>query len=389
MSYKENTTNCMELPIEYLQKSEERSWHLKLPRTDHSCPRCHSSTNKVHDYRIQPIKDVFSYASTILYHKRRYVCKTCGKVFHENAPFLSRYQRMTKALIARIIVDHGTLSTATDMAHRYQVSASTVNRLFSHVSPASKTLPERISLDEFHGNTGAKFQVVLNDLVNYTCCNIFPDRSVDELYKSLLEYPLKERRKVKHVCIDLSSMFRRFIRTCFPNAKIAADKFHAVRMANDALDAIRKDVQKGLSAEQRKHFKRSRYLLLKREDALVSGEDRTALALLLNFSEDLSSAYAMKEAYFRIMESKSEAEFMVRLKHFQMAAERTKLAPFLKLLRTTLAWRKELLHGCLTGLNNGFTEGCNTTIKTLKRIAYGFRNFTNFKCRILFLLRNH
>ena len=79
---------------------------------------------------------------------------------------------------------------------------------------------------------------------------------------------------------------------------------------------------------------------------------------------------------------------MFRLKRFQLAVEETKLAPFLKLLRTTLAWKKELLNACLTGLNNGFTEGCNTTIKTLKRLAYGFRNFENFKRRILFLLND-
>ena len=159
-------------------------------------------------------------------------------------------------------------------------------------------------------------------------------------------------------------------------------------MANDALDTIRKDVQKALSADQRKYFKRSRYLLLKREDALTTDEDRRARTVLLSCSEKLSAAYAMKEAYFSIMESKSKEEFMFRLKRFQLAVEETKLAPFLKLLRTTLAWKKELLNACLTGLNNGFTEGCNTTIKTLKRLAYGFRNFENFKRRILFLLND-
>lgn len=388
MSYEKNTTNCFDLPSEYLKKVEANIWELKLPRTNHQCPRCHNSTDKVHDYRIQTIKATSLVAHTVRYHKRRYVCTSCGKVFPEQAPFLSRYQRMTKTLICQLIVEHGMLSTSKDIARRYHVSAPTVSRLFSRVAPDSHKLPEAISLDEFKGDAGAKFQVVLNDLVNYTCCNIFPDRSVDKLYASLLEYPLKERLKVLYVSIDLSAMFRSLVRKCFPHAEIIADKFHAVRMANDALDTIRKDVQKALSADQRKYFKRSRYLLLKREDALTTDEDRRARTVLLSCSEKLSAAYAMKEAYFSIMESKSKEEFMFRLKRFQLAVEETKLAPFLKLLRTTLAWKKELLNACLTGLNNGFTEGCNTTIKTLKRLAYGFRNFENFKRRILFLLND-
>jgi len=77
---------------------------------------------------------------------------------------------------------------------------------------------------------------------------------------------------------------------CYHNAMpIIADKFHAVRMANDALDTIRKEVQKALSAEQSKYFKRSRYLLLKREDTLTSDEDRRARTVLLGCSEKLSA----------------------------------------------------------------------------------------------------
>lgn len=60
------------------------------------------------------------------------------------------------------------------------------------------------------------------------------DRSPDILYAKILEYPLAERLKVRHVSIDLSPAFKKMVEECFPNAKIAADKFHTVRMANDA-----------------------------------------------------------------------------------------------------------------------------------------------------------
>lgn len=115
---------------------------------------------------------------------------------------------------------------------------------------------------------------------------------------------------------------------------ISADKFHAVRMANDALNTIRKQVQSTLPAQQRKYFKRSRYLMLTREKNLNKAEDRTALQIMLNYSDDLSAAYAMKEAYFDLFDSNDSLQFTHKLKQFQAAVEKQNLAPFKTLLAT-------------------------------------------------------
>lgn len=295
---------------------------------------------------------------------------------------------MTQEVIAKILQEHGSLLTSTDIARRYNISVPTVQRLFTSISPASSHLSSSISIDEFKGNAGAKFQVVINDLDNYICLNIIEDRSPDILYAKLLEYPLAERLKVKHVSIDLSSAFKKMVKECFPNAKIAADKFHTVRMANDALNTIRKQVQSKLPTDQRRYFKRSKYLMLTREKNLLKDEDRTALQVMLNYSDELSAAYAMKEAYFNLLDSSDSKQFIQRLKCFQAAVENQKLKPFRTLLNTTLQWKTEIIHGIATGYNNGFTEGCNTTIKNLKRICYSYRNFENFKRRIIYLLNN-
>ena len=91
----------------------------------------------------------------------------------------------------------------------------------------------------------------------------------------------------------------------------------------------------------------------------------------------------MKESYFNLMDSGDSHEFSIRLRHFQQVADKQQIKPFLTLLNTTLQWKTEILHTIATDYNNGFTKGCNTTIKNLKRIGYGFRNFENFKRRIL------
>ena len=156
-------------------------------------------------------------------------------------------------------------------------------------------------------------------------------------------------------------------------------------MANEALESIRKEVQANITPKQRKYFKRSRWLLLKREKDLDT-EDYQALQVLLNFSDKLSVAYAMKEQYFKLFDNKDIVAFNKKLLLFRMAVEKQNIPVFNKLLKTTQKWKKEIIHGITTGLNNGFTEGCNTVIKTLKRVSFGYKTFNIFRRRIIFVL---
>ena len=389
MPIQDFTTFMLSLPPECKDFSENGVILFQLPVTPHSCPRCHELTSRVHDYRRQSLKTSFAMQThaQIIYRKRRYRCPKCQAVFSENHPFIARYYRMPYSDAAEVIHDHAQLVSTSAIARKHNISATTANRLFRMVSPSFSTLDEAISIDEFKGNAGEKFQVVINSLTKRQCLNILPSRSADKLYEAILAYPLEERQKVKYVSIDLSASFRKMVQECFPNAQITADHFHAVRMANDALDTVRKEVQKKLGKEKRIFFKHARKLLLKREKNLTEKE-RHSCSILLNHSERLSAAYAMKEAYFRIFESKDGTEFAEQLRKFRQATEKQDIKPFQTLLQTTGRWKKELICGISTGLNNGFTEGCNTTIKTLKRVCYGFRNFENFKRRILFILND-
>jgi len=73
---------------------------LELPRTKHPCPACGALTDRVHDYRMQTVKDVPFGRKTLLHlRKRRYRCM-CGKRFFEKNFFLPRYHRVTSRLVA-------------------------------------------------------------------------------------------------------------------------------------------------------------------------------------------------------------------------------------------------------------------------------------------------
>lgn len=325
-----------------------------LPRKHHDCPFCGSPYTYVHDYRKQNL---------------------CG--------FASEIKHIVQELADPV--------PSSLIAYRHGISTTTVMRHFARATKegtaSESSLSAVISLDEFRGNAGAKFQVVVNDLQHRKCCDIIDDRSAATLYDKIRNYSLTDRVNVELVSIDLSPFFRKLVEECLPNAQIAADKFHAVRLANDALDSIRKEVQAGLDPSQRKWFKNSRRTLLKREHKLTHKE-HINLSRMFSFSEKLTRAHALKEEYCRLFDSTDRADFKERLRRFREHVLAAGIVPFRRVLKTLEEWKEEIWNGIRTGYNNGFTEGCNNTIKVLKRVCYGFRNFENFRRRILYMLNN-
>lgn len=191
-------------------------------------------------------------------------------------------------------------------------------------------------MDEFRGNVGAKYQVVFNDLEHRSCCAILKDRTTENLYKTLLEYPKEERAKVLLVSIGLCVFFHKLIEECFPNAEIIADKFHAVRLANNALDIIRKQEQEKIDPANKKWFKNSRHVLLGRKKKLRE-KDKAKLIKMLEFSVKLAHAHELKEDYFTVFDSKNRQEFKKKLQDFADKVEKYDIDEFKRVLRTSAA----------------------------------------------------
>ena len=127
--------------------------YLELPRTAHTCPACGATTDRIHDYRMQTIKDVPLARDTFLHlRKRRYRC-SCGKRFFEKNTFLPRYYRVTSRLVAEIMFSFKKLVPTKEIGSRFNVSSATAMRYFNLFNKKLTTLPEVISLDEFKGNS--------------------------------------------------------------------------------------------------------------------------------------------------------------------------------------------------------------------------------------------
>lgn len=383
MNYTTEFLNLEDVTItEVKNVADQLHVSIELPRREHICPRCGAATDRVHDYRMQTIKDIPLGRDTYLHlRKRRYACPHCGKRFAENNAFLPRYYRMTTRLIVTIIDAFRKVVSAAEIAARYNISSTTALRYFDVVNYRCKKLPSILSIDEFKGNAGGeKYQTIITDLEKKTIADILPNRYEADLIRYFKQFP--SRTEVKYFVCDMNPHFKQVAQNCFPKAVIVADRYHVVRQAVWAMENVRKNEQKKLPKRYRIYFKRSRYLLNKKKENLTE-EDMLRLALMFEIAPRLADAYRIKNEFIDIMRCDSSAKGKQKLVDWLYSVEVMEIPEFQACTKAVHNWFREILNSMDCPWTNGFTEGCNNKTKVLKRTCYGIRNFRRFRNRIL------
>ncbi len=357
---------------------------VKMKRRAQECPVCRTSCDQVHDYRTQRVKDSPIQGKVVLwqYRKRRYRCPCCGKRFYEGNYLLPKRHRITNRLAALGIDQLRKKQSRKEIADSLGVSESSVGRWMNLLEFGKPDrLPKVLSIDEFRGNTEyGKFQCILTDPVHKKIVDVLPTRYHWQIYDYLREFP--NRNQVQYFIMDMNREYLDIAKKLLPNAKIVIDRFHVVRYCTWALENVRKRVQVKLLPEQRKYFKRSRKLLLAHMKNL-SAENKAAVERMLLMSCDLREAYLLKETFYDFMDSFNSAQAKERLRIFRTHAFVAELPEFVACLTMLKNWEPYILNAFDCPYSNGFTEGVNNKIKVLKRIAFGYRTFRNFRIRIL------
>lgn len=359
--------------------------HIETIKKEQVCPCCNNTTSKVHDYRFQTIKDCpIQFKNTFIkLRKRRYKCNNCGKQFLEDLSFLPKYYRMTSRLSAWICRQFSTTNSVKQIATSANVSSNTVFRLLSLFNISNNNFPEVLSIDEFKGNTGtSKYQVSLMDNVNSKVIDILPSRKVHDLCQYFKKFPISKRENVKYFVTDLWEDYKGIAMTYFPKAKVIADRFHFVRYACNAMDKVRIRVQKDMTKNTRKYIKHSKKLLMARPFNLKgNGTDRISY-ILNSFNDDLRTTYLLKEQLLDIIKLPFPELAKKLFKEWIENAEHTKIPELIECAKTYRNWFVEITNSFYVPYNNGVIEGTNNKIKGLKRMAFGYSNFNNFRTRI-------
>lgn len=195
--------------------------------------------------------------------------------------------------------------------------------------------------------------------------------------------------RVVWACLDLSGGYRKVFNTVIPHAEHVADPFHVVRLANQALDEVRRRVQNatlGHRGRKTDPLYRCRRLLTMAEERHTNTSN-TKLRGLLDAGDpdgEVRDAWFAKECVRDIYthaDSETAAAWITRL-GADLNAE--SVSPETRRLgRTLQRWATPIGNWHRSGLSNAATEGANNLIKRVKRVGFGFRSFRNYRIRIL------
>ena len=364
-------------------ESNEKEVHIyyELERKPHKCPNCGCVTDCVHDYRVQVIKDIPCFGKFVYIHlrKRRYRCK-CGKGLLKIIIFLLNTKDIQQDLSYIIELLRNTTSF-TQIARENNTSVTKVMCIFDMIFYSLNELP--VAIDEFKGNTGGeKYNCIITDPENRVVLDILPTRKMYDLIKYFKEFPKENRMEVELFVSDMWKIYFKVSETWLKNATQVVDKYHWIRQIIWAFERVRKEEQKKFPKSERKYFKHSRKLLLKRFDKL-NDEQKQQVNIMLYKSANLNIAHWFKEDFLKMLDCNDREEAKKRMSEWIDSALDSGIAHLEKCAKTMLNWLNGTLNSFLTPITNGFTECCNNKIKVLKRNAYGYQNFNRFRNRIL------
>jgi len=194
-----------------------------------------------------------------------------------------------------------------------------------------------------------------------------------ELMDALEQIPGREN--VQHVCLDMSDAYKSFAKSFFPNAKLVADKFHVLRLLTPALNRRRREYTGKRTPRLRK--------LLLTSGRKLTWPDRLWLSRWLDQAPELKELYLYKEALPRLYRTKGYKKAKKALTKLTDQMAGSNLPEIKTLRRTLLRWRHEILEYFRTKLTNARTEGFNGVAKFVKKRAYGYRRFENYRLKLL------
>ena len=184
---------------------------------------------------------------------------------------------------------------------------------------------------------------------------------------------------IDEVCIDMSPAFIKGTAESLPKAAVTFDKFHAVKIVNDAVDRVRRAEQKSQTV-----LRGTRYLWL-RNPTNLSGRQRAALESLPTRHLKTGRAYQIRLAFQELYDQSSLEAGASFLKKWYFWATHSRLDPMIEAARTVKRHWDGILRWFDSKIANGLIEGINSLVQAAKAKARGYRSSRNLKAMVYLL----
>jgi transposase len=322
---------------------------------------------------------------------RRVYCPCTGAAHTEAVPWARPGARVTRTLERAV----GTLSRHTDTttaAEHFALAWRTVTaieaRLASeHLTPARFDGLIALGVDEISHRRGQQYLTIVTDLLVGDVVWIGKGRSEATLASFFEELGPQRCARLRAVVCDLHQPFHKAVRRYVPQAALAFDRFHLVKLLNEALDELRRTEFARLEQPQRTWLKGTRWALLKDPSWLTPRQEQSLQALARR-NQRLYRGYLLKEQFREAWRWHDVPGTRRRLQHWLALAMRSRLRPIVRFARTVRAHLPGILQAVELGLSTGPAEGINNKIKTILKRAYGFLHDESFIRRIYFCCLN-
>lgn len=350
------------------------------------CPNCSKSTKRVHQMSHRKIKhSILDFKIVFLYLRiRRFKCKHCGLVFTESFKGIDR--RKTSTNFRLQILDQLKRNSFNYISEKFNIAPATAVRYLLEMNGDIKIEWDKVNVTKLgideHSFRGHKLIITITDLSNKKLLAILKADDQKTLEAFINEIPSKHRDKIDEACTDLRASYKTVIKKCLPNAIYTADRYHVEVLARRTVDNIRTIL------ETKKLGRRinTRKLLWANKDTL---DFHQLIKLDLVWKKyknypTLKQAWIIKEKIIDMYRSNNRKEAEIKMKHIIMLLETHDLdCCYLNTLKNTLkSWKNEILNYFENRTTNGFTEGCHTKIKMIKRVSFGFKNINNYIAKI-------
>jgi transposase len=344
------------------------------------CPLCDRADCPVHDTSMQQWRHLDFFQHQAFLHSRtpRITCPDCG-VKQIAVPWaragsgftllfealaMTLMTAMPVAAAARLMGEHDTKMWR--VLH-YWVEAARERADYADV--------KRVAIDETAAKRGHDYVSLFVDIDERRVLFVTEGRGADTVreFADDLEAHDGDASHIKEVCIDMSAAFIKGVGENLTEAQITFDKFHAVKLVNDAVDKVRRD-----EAKSRPELKRSRYLWLKNEPKL-SAQGRADLQALSRLHLKTGRAYQLRLAFQEIYRQPTYEWGAMFLDRWYGWAIRSRLEPMKEAARSVMRHRDGILRWFESHIANGLIEGINSLVQAAKAKARGYRTTRTLK----------
>ena len=368
-----------------------------------ACPHCKSTHTVKNGFKTSLIRFLpfQEYPIHISLKKQRFLCRNCKRSFLLETSLVKKQESISRLLKLSVLKDLQKNLSLSWIAQRHHISVPTVQRILNQgyftYEISKKSLPKVLCFDEFKStkDSDGAMSFLFMDGETHKILDIVENRKLYALEDYFSRFSYEVRCQVEHIVIDMYSPYIQLTKRYFPKANIVLDPFHIVQLINRAFNQTRireMNLEKTRNPKLYRMLKRDWKLYL--QDYLTLSEKRNycrSLQRLISPSEKVEYVMSKKETLKEDYYFYQDILYAIRRKNFTLfesylERRKKKISPRMQIAWRTLRKYKEYIRNSLeTSYSNGPLEGMNNLIKSVKRVAFGFRRFSHFRQRILII----